>query len=144
MSVTLIPTSQGIIAAAPLLSDRSTIPVISIAPASQTTAGIVQVDSQTIVADAAGVISATGAFNSLSLKSGTNMSIGSGALVAGALTVANTSVAAASLIFLQDSAGGSGKGILSITAKTPGVGFSVASTNASDTTTFDYLIVNGF
>lgn len=76
----------------------------------------------------------------LQVKTGTNAKIGTAVLVGGTKTVANTSVTANSRIFLQDSANGGTPGILSYT-KSAGVGFTINSANALDTSTIDWFIV---
>lgn len=82
------------------------------------------------------------ASKTLSLVSGTNACIGSGTLSSGATSIATTAVASGSKIFLQDtSAGVVNVGTLTVSSSTPGTGFSVKSTNVSDSGTFDWIII---
>lgn len=55
------------------------------------------------------------------------------AMVAGTLTVANTSITANSRIQLTRQAGGTNAGAIFESARTPGTSFTVASSNAADT-----------
>jgi hypothetical protein len=79
----------------------------------------------------------------LSLKTGSNARVGSGTLAAGTLAVPNTSVTANSLILVQNTGGGvlANVGALFIASQTAGVGFTVTSSNAADTSTFKYFII---
>jgi hypothetical protein len=80
--------------------------------------------------------------STLTLKTGSNARVGTGTLVGGALAVANTSVTANSYVFVQDTGGGVGAniGALQVT-QSAGVGFTVTSTNALDTSNFRYFII---
>ncbi len=83
------------------------------------------------------------AASSLILTSGSNQRAGSGTLSSGTLAVANTSVTANSKVFVQDTTSGAltNVGTLVVVSKTAGVGFTVTSSIAIDTSTFDYFIV---
>src|ERR1035437_5803350 len=75
----------------------------------------------------------------LQVKTGANSKIGQATLVAGTVTVANTSVTANSRIFLTVSTAGGTRGFLS-TAKSAGVSFTITSTTA-ETSVVDWYIV---
>lgn len=79
----------------------------------------------------------------LRIKEGANSKMGTGTLVAGKVTVANTSVTAESKIFIQRAGAGLGAhpGSLSVTALVAGTSFTVESTNAEDTDSFNYVIL---
>lgn len=77
----------------------------------------------------------------LQVKTGTNAKIGTAVLVAGTMTVANTSVTANSLIFLTSQVNGGTPGFLRITAKTAATSFVITSSNAADTSTVAWIIV---
>lgn len=68
-----------------------------------------------------------------------NGKIGQATMVAGAVTVANTSVTANSRIFITVSNPGGTRGFLS-TSKSAGVSFTVTSASGSETSTVDWLI----
>jgi hypothetical protein len=78
-------------------------------------------------------------------QQGTNCKIGTGSLSAGggAGTVANTSVTANSYIFVTDTeAGGvTNLGALAVISQSAGTNFVVKSSSATDTSTFNYFIV---
>jgi hypothetical protein len=71
---------------------------------------------------------------------GTGASMGVATLVAGTVTVANTSVSATSRIFLTRQAAGGTLGHLTYT-RNAGVGFTITSSSGTDTSTVEYLIV---
>lgn len=77
----------------------------------------------------------------LQVKTGTNSKIGTVVLVAGAATVANTSVTANSRIFLTSQSDGGTPGFLRITTKTVGTSFVITSSNALDTSTVAWYII---
>lgn len=77
----------------------------------------------------------------LQVKTGTNAKIGTSVLVAGTVTVTNTSVTANSRIFLTSQSDGGSPGFLRITAKTAATSFVITSSNAADTSTVAWLIV---
>lgn len=79
--------------------------------------------------------------NGLQIKTGTNSRIGTGALTGGTFTVANTSVTANTRVFLQDTTSGSLVNVGSLTVvTTAGTGFVVTSSNALDTSTFNWVL----
>lgn len=92
------------------------------------------------VSGTAGLLLST-AGGGLRIKSGTNAKIGTAALVAGTVTVATTAVTAASLIFLTSQADGGTPGFLRVTAITAGTSFVITSSNAADTSTVAWLII---
>lgn len=81
--------------------------------------------------------------NGIYIKEGTNATMGSGTLAGGTLVVNTTKVTASSRIFLTDSGGGvlANIGSLYISARTAGTSFTVSSSNALDTSTFSWMIV---
>lgn len=86
----------------------------------------------------AAVITAGAGF---SVKTGSNCKMGTGTLSGGTVTISNTSVTANSVIFLQDTSSSlTNVGVLSVTAKVAGTSFTVSSTSALDTSTFNYII----
>ncbi len=95
------------------------------------------------------VISVTGNVNLLSagnkllIATGSNASVGTGTLVGGTVTISTTAVTANSLIFLQDTASSiTNVGTLTVSSKSAGTSFTVTSTLALDTSTFNWLIIN--
>lgn len=77
----------------------------------------------------------------LMVKEGANCKQGvSGAMVAGAVTVANTSVTANSKIICTRAPGGTNPGAVYVSAITAGTSFVITSTNAADTGTVFYEI----
>lgn len=77
----------------------------------------------------------------LQVKTGTNSKLGTSVLVAGAVTVSNTSMTANSLIFITSQINGGTPGFLRITAKTVGTSFVITSSSSSDTSTVAWMIV---
>jgi hypothetical protein len=102
---------------------------------------------QLLVVDPAGDVTATGnivsstAGKGLQIKSGSNARIGTGTFVAGSVGVLNTSITANTAIFLTTVIPGGTVGVPFVASKTIGTGFSVNSTSALDTSTFDYLLI---
>jgi len=78
--------------------------------------------------------------NAIHLAEGANAIMGTAALVAGAITVNTTAVAANSRIFLTKQTGAS-SGSLRITARVAATSFTVASSDAGDTDTFAWVII---
>ena len=76
----------------------------------------------------------------LKVKEGSNAKQGQAVLVAGTVTVANTSVTASSRIFLTHAVVGGTIGIPSIGTVTAGTSFVINSSNAADTSTINYEI----
>lgn len=83
--------------------------------------------------------------NKISIATGANATVGtSGAMTAGAVTVANTSVTANSLIFAYPAALGTVTvpQAYYISTITPATSFVITSQDATDTSTWHYLIIN--
>lgn len=76
----------------------------------------------------------------LCVKEGTNAKQGVATLVAGAVTVANTSVTTTSRIFLTSQQDGGTPGFLRVTARVSGTSFTITSSNAADTSVVAYQI----
>lgn len=79
--------------------------------------------------------------NGLQVKTGTNSKIGTAVLVAGTATVLNTSVTANSRIFVTSQADGGTPGFLRVTTKVNAASFIILSSNALDTSTVAWMIV---
>ncbi len=79
--------------------------------------------------------------NGLDVKGGANCKVGTSVLVAGAVTVSNTSVTANSRIFVCGKTDGGTVGFHRVTAQTAGVSFVITSSNALDTSTISWFIV---
>jgi len=77
-------------------------------------------------------------FTNLAIKGSDS---GTATLVAGTVTVANTSVTANSLVFLTVTLPGGTVGYLSV-AVTAGTGFVITSSSALDTSTVGYIVVD--
>jgi len=89
-----------------------------------------------------GNLSITTAGKGLRVKDGTNATFGTGAvLVGGTLVVSTTSAITASAIFLQVSTTGGTQGHLSYTISNA-TSFTVTSTSGTDTSTFNWIIIN--
>jgi len=76
----------------------------------------------------------------LMVAEGANAKQGTGTLVAGAATIANTSVTANSRIFVTSNADGGAPGFLRVSARVAGTSFTVTSSSGTDTSTFAYEI----
>lgn len=76
----------------------------------------------------------------LQVKEGSNCKQGTAALVAGTVTVANTSVTANSRILLTTQTPGGTAGFLVVSARVAGTSFTILSSNAADTSTVAYEI----
>lgn len=76
----------------------------------------------------------------LTITEGSNKKQGIGILVAGTLTVANTSVTANSRIFLTGQLDGGTVGFLRVSSRIVGTSFTVKSSSNLDTSTFAYII----
>ncbi len=77
---------------------------------------------------------------SLSVAEGSNAKQGTATLVAGTVTVANTSVTANSRIFLTSQVDGGTPGFLRVSARVAATSFTITSSNGADTSTVAYLI----
>lgn len=88
-----------------------------------------------------GVLGVSVAGSGLVVKEGSNAKQGTiGAMTAGSIAVANTSVTANSRIFVCRNAGGTNPGAWYVSAQTAGTGFTATSTNAADTGTGVFVI----
>lgn len=76
----------------------------------------------------------------LRVKEGTNAKMGVATLVAGTVTVSNTSVTATSRIFIQRRVAGGTLGNITYT-KSAGVSFTINSSSGTDTSTVDWFIL---
>lgn len=92
---------------------------------------------QTVTGDV--ILSAAG--NGVKVKEGSNATMGTGVLVAGTVTINTTKVTANSRIFLTVQVAGGTQGILSVGTVTAGTSFVINSTNAADTSTVAWIIV---
>jgi hypothetical protein len=82
-------------------------------------------------------------FAKINITTGSNANAGTGTLTGGTVTISTTAVTASSLIFLQDTASSiTNVGTLTVSSKSAGTSFTVTSTLALDTSTFNWLIVN--
>lgn len=109
-------------------------------------AGVIGTNNYSIYS-AGGTVAINGNFvlntagNGIQIKAGSNARIGTGTLSGGTLAVANTSVTANTRVFLTDTSG-STTNVGSLTVVTSaGVGFTVTSTIAIDTSTFNWLLI---
>lgn len=76
----------------------------------------------------------------LGVKEGSNATMGTSVLVAGTVTVSNTSVAANSRIFLTSQADGGAPGYLRVSARVVGTSFTITSGSNTDTSTVAWII----
>lgn len=76
----------------------------------------------------------------LRIAEGSNAKQGVATLVAGAVTVSNTSVTANSRIFLTSQSDGGTPGFLRVSARTPGTSFTITSSSGADTSVVAYQI----
>ena len=77
----------------------------------------------------------------VAIKEGANARMGVATLVAGAVTVANTSVTTTSRIFLTSQEDGGTPGWLRVSARVDATSFTITSSSGTDTSTVAYLIV---
>jgi hypothetical protein len=91
-------------------------------------------------AGAANALNVGTAGGGIAIKEGTNARMGVATLVAGAATVANTSVTANSRILLTSQADGGTPGDVRVDTRTPGTSFHIKSSSAADTSTVAYVI----
>lgn len=95
--------------------------------------------SNDLRSDAGDVIVAT-AGKGLKVAEGLNAKQGTATLVAGAVTVANTSVTINSRIFLTSNADGGTPGFLRVSARVAGTSFTITSSSGTDTSTVAWEI----
>jgi hypothetical protein len=77
----------------------------------------------------------------LQIKEGSNAKMGTATLVAGTVTVSTTAVTATSRIFLTSQADGGTVGFQRVSARTAATSFVITSSNAADTSTIAWFIV---
>lgn len=77
----------------------------------------------------------------LRIAEGTNARMGRSVLVAGTVVVSNTSVTAATEIFLTCNVVGGTPGFLRVSARTAGTSFTILSSSGTDTSTVSWLLV---
>jgi hypothetical protein len=82
-------------------------------------------------------------FQGFNLRTGTNSRLQSAVLVAGTVTVANTSVTSSTLALVGRAAAGGTLGHLSYTIN-PGVSITITSTSGTDTSTVIFLLIGTF
>ena len=87
-----------------------------------------------------GSLDLAGAGQGLRVSEGANGKQGTAVLVAGTVTVANTSVTANSRIFLTSQADGGAVGFLRVSARVAGTSFTITSSSATDTSTVGFEI----
>lgn len=87
------------------------------------------------------IVDSIGKVNISTLLTNT-VSVGTGTLIGGTATITTTATGTNSLIFVTDTGGGVNIGSLTVPTKTPGVSFVVTSTNALDTSSFNWWIIN--
>lgn len=96
-------------------------------------------DNGTDAVQVVGDVNLTTAGNKLKIATGSNASIGTGTLGAGGtVTISTTAVTASSRIFLT----GTAPHTLYVSATVAGTSFTVTSSNSSDNSTFNWLIIN--
>jgi len=80
----------------------------------------------------------------IKISEGSNCPTGTGTLAAGSCVVSNTLVTATSRIFVTVKALGTvtAPKALGVTSRVAGTSFTVTSADATDTSTFDYMIIN--
>jgi hypothetical protein len=93
--------------------------------------------------DVVGDITASGtvAMNTLGVEYGANKRLFFGALSGGSIVIGNTSVTSTSSIFMTRASVSGTAGHIYVSSQTDGVGFTVTSTEGTDSGTFHYLIV---
>ncbi len=77
----------------------------------------------------------------LQIKEGANARMGTAILVAGTVTVANTTITAATRILLTAQVLGGTQGILRVAGRVAGTSFTITSSNAADTSTVAWLLI---
>ncbi len=143
-NITLAGTANQITTTGSGSTITSSIPSTFIAPGSiaatttlTATLGNITATNGNLVLNTAG--------NKLSIATGANASIGtSAAMTAGTVTVSTTAVTASSKIFLTVNTPGGTQGVLSAPTASivAGTSFVINSSNAADTSTVNWLIIN--
>lgn len=117
---------------------------LSAALAGQTIPGNLTVSPGTVTSQAFnatfGGLDISLAGQGLKVAEGGNAKQGTATMVAGTVTVPNTSVTANSRIFLTNDSPGGTAGFLSVSAKVAGTSFTILSSNVADTSVVAYEI----
>jgi hypothetical protein len=98
-------------------------------------------DGSTGALQISGSLGLNTAGNKLNIATGSNASVGTGTLSSGTVTINTTAVTASSIIQLQLTSCSS-CGTIYVGTVTAGTSFVVTSTNGSDASTFNYIIIN--
>lgn len=91
--------------------------------------------------DVAGNVVVTSAGSGLKVKEGSNATMGTATLTAGAVTVSTTAVTASSRIQLTGNSDGGTPGWLRVSARSAGTSFTITSSSGTDTSTVAWIIV---
>ncbi|MFJ8719737.1 hypothetical protein ACIRD9_42500 [Streptomyces violaceus] len=101
-----------------------------------------QADNQwTVWGGTAEAIRAGSAGGGVAIKEGANARMGRSTLVAGTVVVANTSVTAATEVFLTCQTPGGTPGFLRVSARTAGTSFTILSSSGTDTSVVGWLLM---
>jgi hypothetical protein len=104
--------------------------------------GVQQFAWNTSGVESSGDVALTSEGSGIEIKEGSNATMGQNTLVAGNVTVANTTVTAASRIFLTCNAPNAGTpGALYVSARTAATSFTITSTSVLDTCNVAWLII---
>lgn len=98
------------------------------------------ITSASITANLGNVVIAT-AGKGLQIKEGANAKMGVATLVAGTVTVNTTAVTATSRIYLTSQVDGGTPGFQRVSARVAATSFTITSSNAADTSTVAWMIV---
>lgn len=99
------------------------------------------VDSAGVTGIETGDLKIKTAGKGLFVKEGSNAKMGTSTLSAGTVTVSTTAVTASSRIFLTSQSDGGTPGFQRVTARTAGTSFVITSSNAADTSTVAWMLV---
>jgi hypothetical protein len=136
-SMSLPPSGVGLAAA---LAGQS-IPGSLTVNGALGTSGLNQITAGGALQASIGNVEIATAGEGLRVKEGANAKQGVATLVAGTVTVADTSVTANSRIFLESqNPNGGTVGFLTVSARTAGTSFTILSSNAADTSIVAYEI----
>lgn len=83
----------------------------------------------------------TASTRSIAINDGNNEQMGVSTLIAGTVTVSNVKVTANTRIFYSVQSAGGTQGFLRISARTPGVSFTISSTSGTDTSQIAWLLI---
>lgn len=79
--------------------------------------------------------------SSIDITAGSNTKTGSGTLSGGTVVISNTSITSNSFVYLTATSSSITSGVLAVTSKTAGTGFTVKSISGADNNSFNYLII---